>query len=128
MVTELTFDARPINVLKLHEELEAAIGADFAGISTSPGKLRVLLRLADPEAVRATVEAALATHDPAALTTDQQDAAESDTARDTLRQQVAARIAWHEANPVTDTASAVAALQRMQTEWVLMLKYMRRQL
>jgi len=125
---ELTY-TKQVNAAKLDQELKAALDGIVQGVSTGPGELlRVHVDDAITQEQQDQVSALVAAHDPSALTTDQQEAAESDTARDTLRQQVAARIAWHEANPVTDQASALAALQRMQTEWVLLLKYMRRQL
>lgn len=74
-----------------------------------------------------TYDAILAAHDPNVLTPDQAEEEDAEDARATLRSLIPDRVIWHLDNPAT-TGNAVQVLGRMQTEWVLFMRYLYHQL
>lgn len=127
-VIDLVYERDAVNVSRLHEELAAALGADFLGVSEGPaGRLRVHVRGGTEEGHRAAIDGIVAAHDAGVLSARQVVEAEGVSAALELGALVAARIEWHVANPVTG-ANAVEVLGRIQGEWVRFLRMLRREL
>lgn len=114
-----------INILTLDAELRGLLGDLCTGVSFFDGEVRVHLTSTDGVDI-SQVKALVQAHDPARLTARQIEDADADDARDLLREQITARLQWHQANPVT-AQNAVQVLTRMQVEWVHFLKLLRQQ-
>ena len=82
---DLVFEKALINPTQLHEELRAALGDVFTGVSTGNGQVRIHLREKLTQAAAAQVETILVAHDPTKLTAAQQAEAERQAQLDSLR-------------------------------------------
>lgn len=71
-MVELTYEKSPVNTAKLHEELAAALGEQFGGISTGKGKVRVHIQEDMPQAKQDLIASIVAAHDASKLSAAQQ--------------------------------------------------------
>ena len=84
-VIDLSYEKASLNPAKLHEELRAALGEKFVGISASKGQVRIHVMDDMPKATQDLVGPLVAAHDAAKLTTAQQAEASRAAALDALR-------------------------------------------
>lgn len=77
-VIDLSYEKVTVNPAKLHEELAAALGEKFKGISTGNGQVRVHIQDDMPQAQQDLIAAIVAAHDANQRTAAQQ--AEADRA------------------------------------------------
>lgn len=83
---ELTFEKAAVNATLLHEELRAALGSGFVGLSLSRGgEVRVHVLDSLPAAERERIEGLVAAHDAAKRSAAQQAQAARDAALTALR-------------------------------------------
>ncbi len=84
-VIDLIYEKASLNPTKLHEELTAALGEKFVGISASNGQVRVHLMDDTSKAAQDLVGPIVAAHDATKLTAAQQAEVDRTAALDALR-------------------------------------------
>ena len=114
---EVPLKVKKVNLALLHEQVRAAVGERFYGMSSHP--LRAIVDADAPPDVDATIAALAAAHDPTVLTRGQQAQAHAATARQRV-EAVPGWASWRDEEAVdfinanvTDLASAKRVLVAM---------------
>jgi len=84
-VVDLVYEKSPVNLARLNEELAAALGEKFAGVSGGPGGLRVHIQDDMPLALQDQIAPLIQAHDATKLTAAQQAEVNREAALDALR-------------------------------------------
>jgi hypothetical protein len=84
-VVDLVYEKSPVNLEGLNEELAAAMGEKFAGVSAGPSGLRVHIQDDMPQSAQEQIGALVAAHDATKLTAAQQAEVNREAALDALR-------------------------------------------
>ena len=123
----ITLEKTGANSLLLHQQIKSLVGEKLVNLATFDNHIDVtVIDEITPEDELAIISAIKA-HDGTQKASIQVVYEMASEANANLRNIVANRIEWHEANPVT-TGNAVQVLQRIQAEWIVLLKKMRPEL
>jgi hypothetical protein len=71
-IIDWVYEKAAVNLAKLHEELAAALGEKFVGVSTGRGQVRVHIWSDTPKALQSQIEPIIQAHDASKLTAAQQ--------------------------------------------------------